>query len=108
LYFQELISLPLLYKTQEEWGLNRAALTKQWKELSGGESQRVVLAIALSSKPKVLLLDEVTSALDHQTKICVEQTILNAAASSMLTVLWVTHDADQENRMRNMGVQLQN
>jgi len=41
-------------------------LDKEWKTLSGGESQRTLLAIAMASRPKILLLDEATSGLDSK------------------------------------------
>jgi putative ABC transport system permease protein len=78
-----------------EWGMTRAMLTKEWKTLSGGEAQRVLLAIALASKPHALLLDESTSALDLETKLAVEKTIYKYAAEEGIAVLWISHDPEQ-------------
>jgi ATP-binding cassette, subfamily C, bacterial len=58
-------------------------------KLSGGQRQRLSLARALVHKPKLLLLDEVTSALDEQTEAEICQNI--QALSGKLTILAITH-----------------
>ncbi len=59
--------------------------------LSGGQKQRVAIARALAMKPAVILLDEVTSALDPELVGEVLQVIRNLAADGMTMVL-VTHE----------------
>ena len=84
----------------QEWGLGREHLeTSTWKTLSGGESQRVALAIALASQPRVLLLDECTSALDQATKLLVEQTLLKYCEEHGIILIMITHEVDQMERM---------
>ncbi|KAJ2848048.1 hypothetical protein IWW36_003524 [Coemansia brasiliensis] len=77
----------------EDWGISAELWEKKWPELSGGEQQRIALAVALSCDPKVLLLDEPTSALDPQSTLMVE----DALASR--TCIWITHDDSQEARI---------
>lgn len=76
----------------EQWGLPASCLDKEWSVLSGGEAQRVIVALSLASNPSVLLLDESTSALDMDSKVAVERTIDDLTKENRLKVLWVSHD----------------
>ena len=60
-------------------------------ELSGGQQQRVAIARSLAMNPKVMLFDEVTAALDPETKKEVLLTIRELATEGMTCVL-VTHE----------------
>ncbi len=60
-------------------------------ELSGGQQQRVAIARSLAMNPKVMLFDEVTAALDPETKKEVLVTIQDLAAEGM-TCMLVTHE----------------
>lgn len=61
-------------------------------QISNGQRQRVVLAIALASDPKVLLCDEATSALDVTTQAQIVQLLNDLRAKRGLSVVFVTHD----------------
>lgn len=73
-------------------GLDESLLERFPPELSGGQLQRVVVAIALGSNPKLLLLDEPTTALDPTSKE-VMLTLLKALQDKIgFQMLFVTHD----------------
>ncbi|MEU1183029.1 ectoine/hydroxyectoine ABC transporter ATP-binding protein EhuA [Streptomyces sp. NPDC005820] len=60
--------------------------------LSGGQQQRVAIARALAMRPKVLLLDEVTSALDPELVAGVLDVLRDIASTTDITMLCVTHE----------------
>ena len=62
------------------------------RQLSGGESQRVAVAVALANEPDLLLSDEVVGQLDSNTASDVMNMIFTASRERNLTVLYVTHD----------------
>ena len=62
--------------------------------LSGGQLQRVVIAIALSNNPKLLLLDEPTTALDDKSKQNILTLIKKLQKQLNFLVIFVTHDID--------------
>lgn len=67
--------------------------------LSGGEAQRVSLARAVANRPRVLLLDEPTSALHEDLKLRIEALILKISRENHLTCVLVTHDTTQAARL---------
>ena len=75
--------------------LPETILRKSINELSGGEKQRVSLIRNLQFLPKVLLLDEITSALDEANKRNVNELIHHYVRDKNIAVLWVTHDKDE-------------
>jgi ABC-type lipoprotein export system ATPase subunit len=72
-------------------GLGRAAHRPAGR-LSGGEQQRLALAVALANGPRLLLADEPTSQLDHRSAAAVIDLIRAANEDAGTTVVLVTHD----------------
>jgi NitT/TauT family transport system ATP-binding protein len=64
-------------------------------ELSGGMCQRVALARAFLSNPDILLMDEPFGSLDAQTRIILQEELLNIWKEEQKTVIFVTHDIDE-------------
>ncbi|WP_375724598.1 ATP-binding cassette domain-containing protein [Arcobacter sp. KX21116] len=73
-------------------GLNEFVLNRFPAQLSGGQLQRVVIAIAISKNPKLLLLDEPTTALDTKNKEIILELLESLIKELSLKILYVTHD----------------
>lgn len=64
-------------------------------QLSGGQRKRVAMAQALINRPPILLMDEAFSALDAQTRVLMEDKLLELWRELEATVLFVTHDLEE-------------
>ncbi|RYZ10147.1 MAG: ABC transporter ATP-binding protein [Myxococcales bacterium] len=64
-------------------------------QLSGGMQQRVSLARVLVNRPRVILMDEPFCSLDAQTRLQMQQTLLELWQEFHMTVVFVTHDVDE-------------
>jgi len=65
------------------------------KELSGGMQQRIAIARALATNPKILLLDEPFGALDLQIRESMQKFLYELWKKTSLTVLLITHDIEE-------------
>ena len=72
---------------------------KKPAEISGGQRQRVALARALIRRPKLLLLDEPFSALDHPLRLEMHQYLTGAAHKYKIPVIMVTHDLNEASKL---------
>jgi putative ABC transport system ATP-binding protein len=88
-------------------GLDVTFAQRDAERLSVGEQQRVMLARALAQSPRVLLLDEPTSALDAASRDAVERSLLQLRAQLDLSLILVTHDRAQAERLADRIVRLE-
>ncbi|MBB2923731.1 ATP-binding cassette domain-containing protein [Cellulomonas cellasea] len=68
-----------------------AVAGRPFRDLSGGEAQRLMLARAVATAPDLLLVDEPTAQLDQRTAATVNQTLANVAQENTIVVI-ATHD----------------
>lgn len=85
-----------------------AAADKYPQELSGGMKQRVGVARALATRPKMLLLDEPFGALDALTRPKLQQDVLEIWRQHPQAVMMITHDVDEAIFMSDRVVMMSN
>lgn len=88
-------------------GLDPEFAEREASQLSVGEQQRVMLARALALEPKVLLLDEPTSALDEKSRDLVENALSMLRKRSGISLVLVTHDRAQAERLSDHVVEVE-
>ncbi len=81
-------------KLFKQVGLDTKLKDRFASELSGGQLQRVVIAMALENQPKLIMLDEPTTALDPQTKILILELLKTLQQKFHFKILFVTHDIE--------------
>ena len=64
-------------------------------QISGGEKQRVALARSMAPNPNFIMLDEAFSALDSDLKVSIYDEVLEIFQGKNITVILVTHDAEE-------------
>ena len=69
-----------------------------WRRLSGGEKQRMLLALALAARPRVAFLDEPTSGVDINGRDAIRH-IINDLATNGTAVILATHELDEAERL---------
>ena len=79
-------------------------------QLSGGMNQRVMIAMALACRPKLIIADEPTTALDVTIQAQILELVRSLAAEGDMAVLFITHDmgvvAEMANRVADRAVQI--
>lgn len=69
-----------------------------WRRLSGGEKQRLSLALALASQPRIIFLDEPTSGVDVNGRTTIRN-IIRRLADDGVTVILATHELDEAEKI---------
>jgi putative ABC transport system ATP-binding protein len=91
----------------EHVALPSAYRDRDARRLSVGEQQRLMLARALALEPDALLLDEPTSALDERSRAQVEATLTHLRDDLGVSLVVVTHDRPQAERLAGHFVELE-
>jgi ABC-2 type transport system ATP-binding protein len=84
-------------------GLNGTAARTPWRRMSGGEQQRLSLALALIGRPEVVFLDEPTAGVDAHGRQIIRTVVAELRAAGVC-VLLTTHELDEAERMADRVV----
>ncbi|MBR0475010.1 MAG: ABC transporter ATP-binding protein [Erysipelotrichaceae bacterium] len=80
------------YKMLEELGIDKETADRRVNRLSGGEQQRTAIARALSTNVDIIMADEPTGNLDHETSEGIIELFMKLAHERNKCIIMVTHD----------------
>lgn len=79
-----------------------------FSNLSGGQKQKVLLARALAATSNLLILDEPSNNLDHESRADLYQTLKDLNSNNSLTIIMITHDLDADDLIGNKVLAIKN
>lgn len=82
-------------------------LDKDCSTMSGGEKQRIYIAIYLSFKPEIIMMDEPTSALDNKNSFAVIENIISYCKENNSTLIIVSHDRELTEKLAENSIILE-
>jgi len=89
-------------EVMQQVGLEESQLERFPNEFSGGQRQRIGIARAIASKPKLVILDEPTSAVDASTQAQILNLLRQIQESYKMSYLLISHNVDVVRHMSNM------